>query len=228
MTVQLLSNDAFAACSDEFVVSIARTKDEIREAYRLRYQVYCVEREFEAGATGVEMDEYDEHSRHILLTHPSSGDVIGTARIVLPINDKLHDTFPMQRVCDGNVLRHLPLRSAGEISRFAISKERRMSYEATSLMRLGLVRGLVMLSQDARVTHWLAVMERSLLRLLRTTAIHFQPAGPLVEYHGIRQPAHSNLAALLHRVRLEQSATWAYLTHNGRFSPTDEQDSLVA
>ncbi len=228
MTVQLLSNEAFAACSDEFQVSIARTKEEVRDAYRLRYQVYCVEREFEATDTGLEIDEYDGHSRHILLTHQDSGDVIGTARIVLPMDGELRDSFPIQRICDPNVLHHLPFHAAGEISRFAISKERRMSYEATSLMRLALIRGLVMLSQDAGVTHWLAVMERSLLRLLRTTAIHFQPAGPLVEYHGIRQPAHSCLAALLLRVRQEQAATWAYLTDNGRFSPAAEPDSLAA
>ena len=91
-----------------------------------------------------------------------------------------------------------------------------MSPAALSLMRLGLVQGLVRLSDEAGVRHWFAVMERTLLRLLQSTAIHFQPAGPLVEHHGIRQPAYAHLGTMLSRMRLEQPQVWEFITETGR------------
>jgi N-acyl amino acid synthase of PEP-CTERM/exosortase system len=83
-------------------------------------------------------------------------------------------------------------------------------------MRLGLIQGLVRLSGESGTTHWCAVMERSLLRLLQSTAIYFQPIGPLVEHHGIRQPAAAPLSTLLRRVAAEQPEVWQFLTDAGR------------
>jgi hypothetical protein len=53
-----------------------------------------------------------------------------------------------------------------------------ISLSSPSIMRLGLVQGLVRISQELGLTHWCAVMEPSLLRLLRRTAIHFEPLAP--------------------------------------------------
>ena len=104
----------------------------------------------------------------------------------------------MQAVCAAERFTVLPFLDTAEISRFALSKERRgLSTAATSLSRLALVRGLVQLSQLEGVTHWCAVMERTLLRLLRASGIHFDYMGPLVEYHGLRQPAFCDLGAML-------------------------------
>jgi hypothetical protein len=58
-------------------------------------------------------------------------------------------------------------------------------------------------------------MERVLLRLLQATAIHFEAAGAVVEYHGPRQPAVCAIAPMLQRMKLEQPAIWAYITGNG-------------
>jgi N-acyl amino acid synthase of PEP-CTERM/exosortase system len=62
-------------------------------------------------------------------------------------------------------------------------------------------------------------MERSLLRLLRATAIHFVPVGPAVEYHGMRQPAVCGVGTMLSRMKLEQPLVWAFITHNGTLWP---------
>src|SRR3546814_10050153 len=49
-----------------------------------------------------------------------------------------------------------------------------------------------------------AVMERPLLRLLDRLGIRFTHIGPLVEYHGRRQPYMLKLETMLQEVREEQ------------------------
>lgn len=214
---------AIAAASSELVVQVAKTPAEIHEVLRLRHQVYCLERGYEPGQDGIETDAYDGHSSHVMLRLAACGTVIGTARLILPRASKRLDSFPMQAVCAAEQFAALPFPDTAEISRFALSKERRgLSTAATSLSRLALVRGLVQLSQQEGVTHWCAVMERTLLRLLRASAIHFEYMGPLVEYHGLRQPAFCDLGAMLRRMAQEQPEIWRYVTANGAFATMAE------
>jgi N-acyl amino acid synthase of PEP-CTERM/exosortase system len=127
------------------------------------------------------------------------------------------------------VLPSIPVATAAEVSRFAIAKDRRgLSPAALSLMRLGLVQGLVRLSDQAGVRHWFAVMEPTLMRLLRSTAIHFQPTGPLVDHHGVRQPAYTHLGTMLSRMRLEQPQVWDFITDGGRFGQSGTNYLLAA
>ena len=59
-----------------FRSALARTPEDRREAFRLRYQVYCIENPFEDPAdnpNGEETDHYDNHSVHGLLIHRPSG-----------------------------------------------------------------------------------------------------------------------------------------------------------
>jgi hypothetical protein len=60
-------------------------------------------------------------------------------------------------------------------------------------------------------------MERSLIRLHQTNEIWFEPVGPLVSYHGIRQPTVGEIVLVLERIRREQYPTWDYLTNGGRW-----------
>jgi N-acyl amino acid synthase of PEP-CTERM/exosortase system len=114
------------------------------------------------------------------------------------------------------VLSPLPIASTGEISRFALTRDRAgIRPAAAALMRLCLIRGLVQVSAESELTHWCAIMERTLLRLLRATGIHFVGVGPAVEYHGTRQPAVCGIGNMLSQMKLEQPAIWAYITDNG-------------
>ena len=189
----------------------------VREAYRLRHQVYCVENKYESGTAGFEIDEFDARSRHVVIRHQRTGHVVGAARLVLPLLSAIDRSFPMQRVCEPRLLRHLPLQRAGEISRFAISKQRRnFSGAAISLMRLALVQGVVRMSAEAGHTHWLALMEPSLLRLLRSNGFHFQPIGPMVEHHGVRQPVFADVDRLLRKMAQDYREVWDFITAGGR------------
>ena len=137
--------------------------------------------------------------------------------------------WPMQRVCPPGTLRVLPLDSTGEISRFAISKEfRDAGCASNAVLRLGLLRGVLQLSCDMGITHWCAVMEHTLLRLLRLSAVHFQPLGPAIDYYGPRQPCWAHIGAVFARVRRERPAVWDYCTVNGSLWPEQADAGEIA
>jgi N-acyl amino acid synthase of PEP-CTERM/exosortase system len=83
------------------------------------------------------------------------------------------------------------------------------------MVRLGLIHGIVRLSHEMGLTHWCAIMEPALLRLLQMNAIRFNPLGPTVEYHGIRQPTYGHIKTVLNRIRCEQCDVWNYITWGG-------------
>ncbi len=200
----------------DFEVAVAESPSALQAVYRLRHQVYCVERDYERSGSGLEMDRFDARARHVVLTQRSTGCVVGTVRVVAPRLDGPDLDLPMQPLCARDVLRVLPLGSTGEISRFAISKDLRdLSCSSNTFLRLGLMQGVVRLSSHMGVTHWCAIMEHTLLRLLRISGIHFQPLGPAVEHHGIRQPSWASINALLQRVKRERPAVWHYITEGG-------------
>ena len=209
--------NAILAVREELAVEMANTPELVQEAYRLRHQVYCQENDYEQGVDCLEFDQFDSHSRHVVIQRRSTGRVLGTVRLVLP-REGGQDSFPVQRVCDPSLLSGLPLSTTGEVSRFAISKLRREADgPSLALMRLGLIQGAVRLSAEAGHTHWVAIMEPSLLRLLRATGLHFQPIGPLVFYHGWRQPAYADLNVLLDRLAGEKPDLWDFISGSGKY-----------
>lgn len=212
----------------DFSVTVADTPASIEAAYRLRHQVYCVERGFEQSQGAIETDTFDPHARHVLLTQRSTGRVVGTVRVVATQRAEPATRLPIQTLCPSNLLRVLPIRNTGEISRFAISKDLRdASCAGNALLRLGLMQGIVRLSADMGLTHWCAVMEQTLLRLLRVSGIHFQPLGPAIEHRGLRQPSWGRIDGVLARMRRERPAVWDYITESGSLW-RDTQAALAA
>lgn len=207
---------ALEAASGEMEIEVATGAAQIRDAQRLRYKVYCEDRGFLPSENGLEHDAFDPLSRHVLVRARATGEVLGTVRVVLGAAQTGAASFPMNHVCEQYVLAPLPAGSTGEISRFALTRDRPgVSSQAAALMRLFLMRGIVTVSGMHGLTHWCAIMESSLLRLLRATAVHFQHVGPAVEYHGTRQPAVGAIATVLGRMRNEKPAVWAFITDNG-------------
>jgi len=210
------------------------------EAYRLRYQVYCVENPFEDPADkpdGLERDTYDDRSMHCLLRHRRSSVWAGTVRLVLPDRTVPSHSFAMQQHCEDPLLsdpERFPVLEMAEVSRFCISKEFRkrqndwlypQSNEPDEAqderrvipnMTLGLIEGLIDMSVRRKVAYWCAVMEPGLLRILARLGIHFQNIGPLVSYHGRRQPCFIELRSMLRRVHEDRPDVWEILTDGGR------------
>ena len=208
----------------------------LEEVHKLRYQVYCCENAFENPASYPdcrEMDAYDARSVHSLLVDKASGDSLGTVRIILPDSKHPSKSFPIQEICRHQFLSERRLTgtiTAVEVSRFAISKKCRNEWnlrkemslgEPTTamaqLMALGLIKASVRMSVEHGISEWFAVMEPSLLRLFKRFGMYFRPIGPLVEYHGFRQPCHAHLYNLLERVRAENLGVWEVITDEGKY-----------
>jgi N-acyl-L-homoserine lactone synthetase len=225
-----MPNRSISQAIDEFhshfTVEIARSARQIALAHRLRHQVYCVERGFLSGDNGIEMDVYDAHSRHIVLMSRRTSEVMGTVRLVLSNPADAGDSFPMQQVCAQPLPPEIPVETTAEISRFAISRQRRDNF--SSVMRLGLLRGIFDLGSELRLTHCCAVMEPALLRLLKGSGVHFRPHGPLVDYHGPRQPCYSPIDELLNGIKADCPAVWNLLTESGRFGAARPPRVLAA
>ena len=227
----------------QFSVVIAETDALIDETLRLRYAVYCLERAFEDPARspdGHERDGDDARAVHALVRHTPTGACAGSVRLVFGRGAPL----PLERYCGGAVLERLrgvPCERVAEISRFAVAQAfRRRRSEAAHVeglspgveyadtgagarrmphVTIGLFAAIVQLSIAHGVTHWLAVMEPALLRLLTSFGIVFAPLGPLVDYHGRRQPALAIGAEVEACVRLERPDVWAIVTDGGRYLP---------
>jgi len=194
------------------------------KVYRLRYQVYCCENPFEnpeEHLQHLEMDVFDSRSIHSLIVDRASGSAIGTVRLILPDPENAHAGLPIQQICSHPLPPSLPLEQSAEISRFAISKKMRsmangeLPKELKCSVILGLMRAIVQMSLEYGITDWLAVMEPSLLRLLSRFGIDFAPLGPLVNYHGLRQPSHANVGRMLDQVYKERFDLWEFVTEPG-------------
>lgn len=221
-----------------FDVIPANTPSLVERANRLRYQVYCVENNYEDPSVhpcGIERDEYDKRSVHRLLADRTSGSIAGTVRLILPAH-KPEKSFPIQGICKSPRLSDpkmfYPGRAA-EISRFCISKEFRQTLlpeesacettpwsdtgkqDLIPYITLGLMKGIVQMSAEHGVTDLFAVMEPSLLRLLTRFGIFFKPIGPIVQYHGMRQPCYENVEKLLGKIWNVRKDVWDVITEEG-------------
>jgi N-acyl amino acid synthase of PEP-CTERM/exosortase system len=221
-----------------FEAVVADTPGLLRVAQKLRYQVYCLENGYEdpgAHPDAAERDNFDSHAVHGLLRHRSSGMALGTVRLILPLRDWPDDSFAMQRLSGIRALKLsqiLPFSSTAEVSRFSLSRQFRRNADAqsqhqplsslqaflqnsTPLLRLGLIQSMLRMSIQSGITHWCAMMEPTLLRMLAAMAIRFEPLGAPVQHRGWRQPCYCNVADAMASVKRERPSFWDVLTAGG-------------
>jgi N-acyl amino acid synthase of PEP-CTERM/exosortase system len=109
-----------------FDFRIAKSDEDKRQAFKLRYQVYCEETGYlnkSDNPFGLESDAHDDHSLHSVLMHRSSNQVAGTVRMVMP-RPSAHGCAQPARLfssaLNGLSDAVLPRATTGEISRFVI------------------------------------------------------------------------------------------------------------
>ncbi len=211
------------ALYDEYFAVIPADTDSLRlQAYKLRYQVYCIEQEFQPPDEqlgDIEMDEHDEHSVHAVLIFKPTERVVGCVRLVLPTDQAPISSFPIYHLLPSNLqqrLQECPPEKTAEISRYAVSKvfrrregeslypdigffelEERDSRRLAPHISLGLLRGVGKLAFDNGITHVCAAMAPALLRLLGKFGLRFDLLGSPIEYHGLRQPCIAECETLL-------------------------------
>ncbi|MBN2701143.1 MAG: PEP-CTERM/exosortase system-associated acyltransferase [Methylohalobius sp. ZOD2] len=190
----------------------------------------------------LEKDIYDRRSDHYLVRHRRTGLYAATVRLVLPDADDVLEPYPIESHCrlekpvtDRKIRPHL-----AEISRLAVSKEfKKRPGEAGTLagigpqpavyfeaderrilphMTVGLFAAIVRMTRDRDISHWYAVMEPALLRLLRLFGIRFAPIGPDADYHGVRRPCLAEVDRVLPMIRKVNPAVWDLITEGGKYA----------
>lgn len=226
----------------------AEAPQDMEQAFRLRYQVYCLEQGFEppeSFSSGMERDRYDSFAHHSLLVDKASALPLGTVRLIQPAaaSDWVEELPVADYAAAESIaeLARLPGGSTAEVSRFAIARMARQKSrrslagdESAALearhdtpwrdklrpyMSLGLIRGLVRLSVEKGITHWCLAAEPTLLRRLRSFGLHFKAAGPLVDHRGLRQVCYAELKTLLARAQDEHPEFWHIMTQGGFLAP---------
>ena len=211
----------------------ANTDDLKKEVFRIRYSVYCTDLGWEESSNfphKMEIDDFDQRSRHCLLLHCNSNTYAGCVRLVLADANLNRPAIPLQLHCPNalnpNILDvdSLPRDSFGEISRLAIRKEFRrragenktpdgMGKQLFSMQQsdkrrfphiaLGLYLGAASVGISSGLHSVFAMMEPRLARHLRLTGIHFRKVGEVVDYHGPRAPFHITRDELFKNLRPE-------------------------
>lgn len=238
-------NDIVAAFNEYFEVIDAHSPELLREVFRIRYQVLCVEQRlpgFEASnyLSEMESDDYDRHSSHILIRHRSSGGFLGTARLILPDPLNPKKPFPIEQHTQFDPalfdISKLSRQHTGEISRLLILRQFRrrrgeneeiengIDNEKCGIKKqrrfphplLALVVGIIRMSAKHNITQCFSVMDPSLNRLLGPFGLQFDPIGPLSDYHGLRRPYYIDLLKMLDRTYVNHSHIWELITDYGK------------
>ena len=200
--------------SSYFSILIADTPELKQEVYKIRYQVYCEELNYEPKENfpdGMERDVYDSRSIHCLLKHKSSGLYAGCVRFVLPELENLQTVFPLEKTCNHNInFNELDRSHFGEISRLAVTadfrKRKGEKETATGLIftedeqntaaagkrRFPVIALSLYLASINMLVEFnmdgLTMMERRLARHLRRFGITSHVVGDEVEHRGKRSP----------------------------------------
>ncbi len=222
-----------------FTVSLAETVAQKQQVFRIRYRVYCEEFKYESQehfTDQLEVDEYDQISRHCLITHVQTGLPAGCVRLVPALGAESEAPLPLEKYCskslDRNALGSLELdrNTVCEISRLAVDGAfRRRTGE--SLTRFGEINGLHFSAQEQRTfssiavacffaatvlteidkrTNVFAMMEPFLPRMMHRSGIDFQRVGKDIDYHGIRAPYFITTQSVLANMHAElrELYTW--------------------
>ncbi len=238
---------------------VPATTDTLKEsAYRLRYQVYCLETGFESPEQypyGLETDEYDACSEHYLIRHRKSGAYAATTRLILPDLNTPERPFPIETRCQirrSGLLAKIPRNRIAEVSRFCVASDfkRRPGEQGTIAgaethnwqhpvgvderrawphLTVALIACLHKINVRHGTTHWYSFIEPSFFRLLSLLGIYFTPIGPLTEYHGKRrQPCIIQVPEYLEAVKEKNHEVWDMLTDYGRFWQNSDNNEDAA
>jgi N-acyl amino acid synthase of PEP-CTERM/exosortase system len=198
------------------------------ELFKLRYDVYCIERAFlkaEDSYEGLEFDDYDDRSIHFA-AYTMDESLIGTVRLVTP---RAPQVFPFELHCSTFADFTMPPHGqCAEISRLAVKRthrrrradsvlgipgfappraasptlgpdlERRNSN--SPMLLLGMYREMYRHSRAKGIRYWFAAMERALAYSLEKMGFRFTAIGPEADYYGAVTPYMLDLGELMPRL----------------------------
>ncbi len=197
------------------------------EVYRVRHQVYCEDLKFEsARPDGLETDEHDPSSLHLLLRSVKTGEFIGCTRIVRPRPDDSRYHLPFERPAPlrltGRLLIQrnypvivLPRYPASRLLRVIgdakgkltvpvsladedsdIGKSRRFPY-----IPLGLYLGTTELARISGIDTLFVLTERRQAAHFSKLGVQLRIIGKAIEHRGERVPAVMNVTSIVTDMR---------------------------
>lgn len=200
---------------------------------RLRYDVYCLERQF-LDATVFpdkqEFDAYDDSAVHCVAMD-GEGEILGALRLVLdsPLG------FPVEAHAQGldEPLLGIPRARTAEISRLVVAKQPRPLRRAggsSPLVLFELFRQMNLESVRLGLEYWVAAMEPTLHRMLRRVlGFEFVQIGGPMEYYGEVFPYMARIAdigASLRRDRPDLFEYFGFAAFRRFRAEHDEQDDM--
>lgn len=208
---------------EQFQILVADTNELKDEVFKIRYEVYCQELNYESTEKFpqfLETDSFDEHSIHCLLKHRQSNTYTGCIRLVFPNPKNLEHFIPLTRACKLDFdLSQLAPHSYGEVSRLAVrGRFRRRTGEAQTpggllifphqtndpqekrgfpIIALSLYLAATCFGMESGMERVLVLMEPRLARHLRYFGFFFNQIGDFVDFHGKRGPYEITQEAVL-------------------------------
>ncbi|VEP16532.1 conserved hypothetical protein [Hyella patelloides LEGE 07179] len=228
-----MSFDICQHFSQYFSLLVADNQSLLQEVYKIRYQVYCEELNYESPENfpdGMETDIYDSHSIHCLLQHKPTGVYAGCVRIIIPQQESDRSTFPWQKFAS-NLVYPSPeynWQNICEISRLAVLKDfRKRKGDDTiptgtilpdvnggkrrfPLIAMSLYWAAFCLALNLELDIF-AIMEPRLARHLRRCGLQYCMISELFEHHGKRAIFHTKPPELLGHLDVDTYRFFAFL-----------------
>jgi N-acyl amino acid synthase of PEP-CTERM/exosortase system len=237
--------------NEYFEIIKADTTELKNKTYQLRFQVYSLERnipDFDPSKypDKLEIDEYDEHSIHVLLVHKQSGEAAGTARLIYLNPNDPHSHFqiePSFRPEYGFKIPDEIRNKTAEVSRFILSSKFRSRFgesqipsglvstqsitnspnndrRSTTHPIYGLIKAMIEYSWYNNIGFLLAGMEPSLHRVLKQLGIVLNQVSPEIQYGHLHVNVYfRSIPELMYQCHNKNKPLWDFLTNNGEIWP---------
>lgn len=182
--------------SERYQITIANTEALRKDVYRLRHQIFCENLGYEMDhRDGLESDEFDNDSLHVLLRERASEIPVGCFRLVMPQRTGRvwlpFDIYGVPHV-DRSLFNwnHVNHARSIEVSRLALLTPNSRSVlskgESTPYLATALFYGVTSMIVRLNVENVFMVIEPCLGRLTARFGIKLDQISPAFEYYGQR------------------------------------------
>lgn len=100
--------------------------------------------------------------------------------------------------------------------------ERRKSDRRCLSIYMVLMAAVVRMSAANNIKYWLSAMDPALNRLVGFSGMRIDPIGPIVNYHGLRQPHFGEINDVLKRLYKRNHGAWEVITDRGKYCWSEE------
>lgn len=181
--------------NDPYEVLLADTRESLRDHFRLRYRVYCLETGYENPAqfpNREERDRYDPHAVHFLLRRPQVAESIGALRLVLPVDGSL--PVDEHGILSADTRRLIEAGGVAEVSRVChlrgdgVPGGRSAALPDDPGVLFRLLRAAFFYSLETDIERLLFLIRPAMARMIGRMAIPLERAGDGCDHRGVRYP----------------------------------------